>query len=268
MVNRVYSRKNNYGVNENIMDTSDLEDRTQNIDPNQTDDSTTTISNQLNVSSFSADGVVNLYGQVGIDGGSISTTKTDFTNDQELVTKKYVDDNSSGSTSDNKEIYDFTNINESDYLSPLTGTGIGVENNLYNGEYITVKSNVAASAGRVMSFATDNNPNEYIVDFCDGNTGEQNASSQALGILMDDVTPGNYCRIATKGICSVLVGTSTTAKRGCLITLGGSASSYQGRVVCTSRTANEPSIGICMSNGSKSANDPIVVFLQTTFESY
>jgi hypothetical protein len=168
----------------------------------------------------------------------------------------------------NKEIFNFTGKIESDYLSLLTGSGTGIENTLYNGEYITVKSNVAASAGRVMSFGSNNNPNEYAVEFCDGNTGEQNASSQALGILLDDVTPGNYCRVATKGICSVLVGASTTAQRGCLITLGGSASSYQGRVVCTSRTANEPSIGICMSNGSKSVNDPIVVFLQSTFESY
>ena len=168
----------------------------------------------------------------------------------------------------NKEIFNFTGKIESDYLSLLTGSGTGVENTLYNGEYITVKSNVAASAGRVMSFGSNNNPNEYAVEFCDGNTGEQNASSQALGILLDDVTPGNYCRIATKGICSVLVGTSTTAQRGCLVTLGGSASSYQGRVVCTSRTSNEPSIGICMSNGSKNVNDPIVVFLQSTFESY
>ena len=123
----------------------------------------------------------------------------------------------------NKEIFNFTGKIESDYLSLLTGSGTGVENTLYNGEYITVKSNVAASAGRVMSFGSNNNPNEYAVEFCDGNTGEQNASSQALGILMDDVTPGNYCRVATKGICSVLVGTSTTAQRGCLITLGGSA---------------------------------------------
>ena len=269
MVKRVYSRKNNYGVNENIMDTSDLEDRTQNIDPNQTDDSTTTISNQLNVSSFSADGVVNLYGQVNIDGGTLSTSQTIFTNDQELVTKKYVDENSSGGTTDNKETYDFTNKDESDYLSALTGSSTGIENLLFNGEYVTCKSSVTMSAGRVVSFdSSTDNANEYTIDYCNGNTGEQNSSSQALGVTLDDVVSGAYTRVATKGICSVLVGTTTTAQRGCMVTLGGSASSFEGRIVCTSRTSNEPSIGISMSYGSKSANDPIVVFLQTTFESY
>ena len=261
------TRKNNYGVSENTMDISELEDRTQNIDATQTDNSSTTINNQLNVTSLSVDGELNMYGQMIIDGGSLSTTQTSFTQDQELVTKKYVDDNSNGSTG-NKEMFDFTGKNESDYLSALTGTSVGIENVLYNGEYIRVRSNVAASAGRVMSVSDDTNTNEYAVEFCNGNIGEQNASSQALGVLLDDVTPGNMCRIATKGICSVLIGSTTTAQRGCLITLGGSASSYQGMVVCTSRSSNEPSIGICLSDGSKSANDPIVVFLQSTFESY
>ena len=168
----------------------------------------------------------------------------------------------------NKRIFDLTGKNESDYLSALTGSGIGVRNDLYNGEYITAKSTIAASAGRVMSFESVDDSNEYTINFCDGNSGEQNASSHTVGILMEDVLPGEYCNIATKGICSVLVGSTTTAQRGCLVTLGGSASSYQGRVVCTSRTSNEPSIGICMSDGSRSANQPIVVFLQASFESY
>ena len=248
------------------VDTSDLEAKTQNISLTDTEGNKTTFLGQFNVAGqLNADGEVNVEGQLQV--GSATTSQTIFTQDQELVTKKYVDDASNGSGG-NKEIFNFTGKIESDYLSLLTGYGIGVENTLYNGEYITVKSNIAASAGRVMSLDSGSNANEYVVEFCNGNTGEQNASSQALGILMDDVTPGNYCRVATKGICSVLVGTSTTAQRGCLVTLGGSASSYQGRVVCTSRTANEPSIGICMSNGSKSINDPIVVFLQSTFESY
>ena len=198
----------------------------------------------------------------------LTTNQTNFTQDQQLVTKKYVDD-SGGGGAGNKEIFDFTGLNESTYLSPLTGNSSGIENVLYNGEFVTVKSAITASAGRVMSFdASTNNASEYTIDFCNGGTGEQNASSQVLGILLDDVVAGEYCRVATKGICSVLVGSTTTAQRGCMVTLGGSASSYQGRVVCTSRTANEPSCGICMSYGSKSINQPIVVLLQTTFESY
>ena len=156
----------------------------------------------------------------------LTTNQTIFTQDQELVTKKYVDDNSGGGG--NKLLFDLTNKIESDYISPLTGSGTGIRNDLYNGEYIKVKSTIAASAGRVMSFESVGDSNEYTINFCNGNTGEQNASSQALGILMEDVLAGEYCNIATKGICSVLVGASTTAQRGCLVTLGGSASSFQG----------------------------------------
>jgi hypothetical protein len=185
-------------------------------------------------------------------------------------THKFKDIHLSGNviTTTNKQLFDLTGKNETSYLSALTGSSIGVRNDLYNGEYITVKSNITASAGRVMSFEDDADADEYRMNFCDGNTGEQNASSQALGILMEDCISGNYCNIAVKGICSVLIGSTTTAQRGCLVTLGGSASSYQGRVLCTSRTSNEPSIGICMSDGARSANQPIVVFLQSSFESY
>ena len=171
-------------------------------------------------------------------------------------------------TNSNKQLFNLTGKNETAYVSALTGSSVGVRNDLYSGEYITVKSNVTASAGRVMSFEDDVDADEYRMNFCDGNTGEQNASSQALGILMEDCTSGMYCNIAVKGICSVLVDSTTTAQRGCLVTLAGSASSGQGRVVCTSRTSNEPSIGICMSDGARSANEPIVVFLQSSFESY
>ena len=271
MVNILNTRKNNYGVNDNVMDISDIEDRTQNINPDQTDNTSTTINNQLNVSSLTADGEVNLFGQVTVaSGGSLTTEQTLFTLDQELITKKYCDDNiGGGSTGENKEIYDFSGKNESDYLSTLTGNSVGIENMLFHGEFVTVKSSVSMSAGRVVSFnSSTDNANEYEIDFCNGNSGEQNSSSQALGVTLDDVIAGGYTRVATKGICSVLVGSTTTAQRGCMVTLGGSASSFQGRIVCTSRTSNEPSIGISMTYGSKSANDPIVVYLQTTFESY
>jgi hypothetical protein len=186
------------------------------------------------------------------------------------VTHKFKDIHLSGNiiTTTNKQLFNLTGKNENAYLSNLTGSGIGVKNDLYNGEYITVKSTIAASAGRVMAFESVANSNEYTVNFCNGNTGEQNASSQAVGILMEDCIPGQYCNLAIKGICSVLVDSTTTAQRGCLVTLAGSASSAQGRVVCTSRTANYPSIGICMSDGAMSANQPIVVFLQSSFGSY
>ena len=69
------TRKNNYGVSENTMDISELEDRTQNIDATQTDNSSTTIDNRLNVITLSVDGEVNLYGQVSIGGGSMSSVE-------------------------------------------------------------------------------------------------------------------------------------------------------------------------------------------------
>jgi hypothetical protein len=248
-------------------DLTDLVTKTQNISLSGTDNTKTTFLNQFLIAGLlDCDGQVNFTGDVSLNQTPI-VTQTSFTNDQQLVTKKYVDDNTG--SSGNKELYNFTGLNEATYLSPLTGNSSGIENVLYNGEYVTIKSAITTSAGRVMSFdANTNNANEYAIDFCNGGTGEQNASSQVLGILLDDVVAGEYCRVATKGICSVLVGSTTTAQRGAMVTLGGSASSYQGRVVCTSRTSNEPSVGICMSYGSKSANDPIVVFLQTTFESY
>ena len=227
------------------------------------------INGPLNVAGqLNSDGEVNMYGLLNANDiyvtGNATTQQTMFTQNNEFVTKQYVDDmsNSSG----NKQLLDLTSQDENAYISQLTGSSVGIENVLFAGEYVTIKSAVTASAGRVMSF--DATINEYTINFCNGNAGEQYASSQALGILIDDVTAGNYCRVAVKGICSVLVGSSTTAQPGCMVTLGGSASSYQGRVVCTSRTSNEPSVGICMSSGTKSVNDPIVVFLQTTFESY
>lgn len=201
-----------------------------------------------------------------IDLATTTSTVTNFLGELKL---NGTDISGGGGGGGNQELIDLTGESESSYLSALTGSSSGVENVLYNGQYITVKSAITMSAGRVVSFdASTNNASEYTIDYCDGGTGEQNASSQAVGVLLDDVVAGGYCRVAVKGICSVLIGTSTTAQRGCLVTVGGSASSYQGRVVCTSRTSNEPSIGICMSYGSKSANQPIVVFLQAGFESY
>ena len=184
------------------------------------------------------------------------------------ATERSPPESKSGTPGGNTEIYNFTDKNESDYLSALTGSSTGVENVLYNGEYVTVKSAVTASAGRVMSFVdSGNNADEYEITYC-VNADEQVASSQALGVLLEDVIAGSYCRVATNGICSVLVGATTTASRGCLVSLGGIGSSFQGRVVCDPITSDNSSIGICMSSGIKNANDPIVVFVRATFETF
>ena len=175
---------------------------------------------------------------------------------------------SAGGSSGNKEVIDFTGKTESDYLSNLTGSSNGVVNQLFNGEYVTIKSAVTTSAGRVMTVKDTVPSDEFTTTWCNGNVGEEYKESQALGVLLEDVVVGDYAKVAVKGICSVLCGASTTAQRGCLVTLGGSASSWAGTVVCTSRVSNEPSVGICLSDGSKSANQPIVVFLQHGFESY
>ena len=173
----------------------------------------------------------------------------------------------SGAASQNRELINFTGKSESDYASLLTGKG-GVANQLFNGEYVSIVSEVTATAGRVMSFSDGKVGDELKATLCNGNVGEQNAESQVVGVLLNDVAAGGVARIATKGICSVLCGGTTTAQRGCLVTVGGGASSWQGRVTCTSRTSNEPSIGVCMSAGSKREDEPIVVLLQSSFESY
>jgi predicted RecA/RadA family phage recombinase len=160
--------------------------------------------------------------------------------------------------------------NESDYLSSgLNGSFAGVQNVLHNGKYITCTASIAMTAGRVVSFTgVNNNTSELSVTYCNGNVGEQNASSLPLGVTMNDVQIGGEVQVAVEGICSVLIGSTSTAQRGCMVTVGGSANSYQGRVTTTSRYGNEPSIGICLSYGSRNANQPIVVKLQGSFESY
>ena len=153
---------------------------------------------------------------------------------------------------------------DSAFLSPLTGNSDGITNNLYHGRYFTFISSTSMSAG----FSDDTGGGVMRVAPCNGNIGEQNASSMAVGVTLYDCVVGGQVRVAVSGICSVLVGVSTTGQRGCMVTVGGSASSWQGRVVCTSRTANEPSIGVCMSYGSRTTNQPIVVWIQGGFESY
>ena len=204
--------------------------------------------------------ITDLSSKAAIDD---STTASDKTWSSQKIQAEVT-----GTSGENKEVIDFTGKSESDYLSNLNGSSIGVVNQLFNGEYVTIKSAVTTSAGRVMTIKDTVPSDEFTTTWCNGNVGEEYKESQALGVLLEDVIAGDYAKVAVKGICSVLCGTSTTAQRGCLVTLGGSASSYAGRVVCTSRLQNEPSIGICLSDGFKSANDPIVVFLQHGFESY
>ena len=177
---------------------------------------------------------------------------------------------SAGGGGGNTLVADLSAETPNDYLtSGLNGSSIGVANQLFYGKYYTFKSATTMSAGRVVSFNNITNmTGELEVTYVNGNIGEENAASQAIGVTLNDCVAGGTVNVATSGICSVLCGSTTTAQRGCMITVGGSASSYQGKVVCTSRTANEPSVGICMSYGSRANNQPIVVWLQTGFESY
>ena len=70
------------------------------------------------------------------------------------------------------------------------------------------------SAGRVVSLADVNDMASSIpVTYCDGNVGEQNASSQAFGVTLASVAGGTV-RVAVSGICCVLAGATTTAQRG------------------------------------------------------
>ena len=198
-----------------------------------------------------------------IDDSSTSTSST-------WSSSKVSAEISAGGGGGNTLVADLSTQTPNDYLtSGLNGTSAGVANQLFYGKYYTFKSATTMSAGRVVSFNNITNmTGELEVTYVNGGVGEQNASSQAIGVTLNDCVAGGTVNVATSGIASVLCGSTTTAQRGCMVTVGGSANSYQGKVVCTSRTANEPSIGICMSYGSRSNNQPIVVWLQTGFESY
>ena len=198
-----------------------------------------------------------------IDDSSTSTSST-------WSSSKVSAEISAGGGGGNTLVADLSTQTPNDYLtSGLNGSSIGVANQLFYGKYYTFKSATTMSAGRVVSFNNITNmTGELEVTYVNGGIGEQNASSQAIGVTLNDCVAGGTVNVATSGIASVLCGSTTTAQRGCMVTVGGSANSYQGKVVCTSRTANEPSIGICMSYGSRSNNQPIVVWLQTGFESY
>lgn len=174
------------------------------------------------------------------------------------------------SANNNKELFDLRGVNESDFLSQINGNSVGITNDLFRGEYITCTSETAMSAGRVVSFTSVSGSStaDYQVTFCNGLVGEQGGSSQAIGVTMNDVLANGTVRVAVKGICSVLIGISSVALRGCMVNVGGSALTYQGRVSLSSRVSNQPSIGICMSTGNKTVNQPILLLLQSGFESY
>ncbi len=217
--------------------------------------------------SVSSSGIIQKSNVVSSDVATIddSSTSTSSTWSSSKVSAEI-----SAGGGGNTLVADLSAQTPNDYLtSGLNGSSIGVANQLFYGKYYTFKSATTMSAGRVVSFNNITNmTGELEVTYVNGGIGEQNASSQAIGVTLNDCLAGQTVNVATSGIASVLCGSTTTAQRGCMVTVGGSANSYQGKVVCTSRTANEPSIGICMSYGSRSNNQPIAVWLQTGFESY
>jgi hypothetical protein len=167
------------------------------------------------------------------------------------------------------QLFDFRNSNTSQYKSAIDGTMSGVENVLYHGQYLLCKAAVEMSAGRVCSFFTSSNDSgDITVTFCDSDSGEENESSQCLGITLNDVAPGGAVKVAISGICSVLSARSTNVERGALVTVRGRAALEKGRCVISTRGSDEASCGICLSADAVVENAPIVVWITPGFESF
>jgi predicted RecA/RadA family phage recombinase len=162
---------------------------------------------------------------------------------------------------------DLLNKNTTSMLTSAIGSfRYGVTNALYYGSTITVRAATNMFSGTVVSFsdlgsATD----EFSVTYCKGsNEGEETASSQALGVLLEDAVSGNSVRIATSGICTCWVNAALTSYRGAKVSVIGT----QGRVTVASNSSNQACIGMCLSSGTIEDFEAILVYIAPSYECY
>jgi hypothetical protein len=147
----------------------------------------------------------------------------------------------------------------------INGTNSGVINNLYSGEVIVVKSGETMPSGTVVSFAHDGNDTDvFKLTTCKPGNGENGASSQPLGVLLQDATLNSAARVAVSGITTCISDGTIDYKRGGMLQVAGT----KGRVTQGTASTNTASVGICLSGGQKSVNDPVLVMLHSNYESY
>jgi hypothetical protein len=153
----------------------------------------------------------------------------------------------------------------SDFITSGIGTNPNVTNNLYSGEVIICKSGESMRSGTVVSFADANNDtDDFTLTTCKPANTESGASSQPVGVLLEDATANAAVRVAVSGITTCISNGSITYDRGGMLQVAGT----NGKVTQGTATSNEAGLGICLSGGSKNANDPVLVMLHANYESF
>jgi len=126
---------------------------------------------------------------------TLTTTQTSFTNDQELITKKYVDDNAGSSGAS----LDFSGLVGStikvDLTSVTTQTAYGVV------EQYTALNNLSAGQPVIYDYTSGNIKCSSI--------GSLPSQHEIIGICLDDTTAGNTANILSTGYATARR-TSTT----------------------------------------------------------
>jgi hypothetical protein len=154
-------------------------------------------------------------------------------------------------------------------VSPLSTTATGVVNRLYGGKYIIAESAGGVISGHVVAVAATLSGTGFLqVQHLNGNLGENVASSQPIGVALEDGTgAGTPIKVAISGICSVLSSpTSLTFVRGCMLYVD---TANAGRAIIASLPtgANRAAIGICLSaTGAAVTNTPLLVALKLSYE--
>ncbi len=158
----------------------------------------------------------------------------------------------------------------SDAPSTFLSTGLTgnypntTSNTLSSGHFIKVRADENMAAGIVVSFVASATATAISVKPCQPANGEDGASSQPLGILLNEVAAGGVAQVATSGICSVVCGSSGTADAGQLVLVEGT----DGKVSVGAGQSNSAACGVCLSDGTTTANTPIVVWIRGGYELY
>lgn len=191
-------------------DTTDLVTKTQNISLTGTDNSQTTISNRLNIS-----------GRLDCDGQITMTTtptvsQSTFSSDQELVTKKYVDDSTGGGGSGievgtKSQLLAKTGMSEGDqfYVNANAGTAFtSQENKLWTytgrtwqviGETVELLAQVDVIEGNTVEISGSGSTSDF--QFTKTNAAED---VHVIGVVaLKGASAGDWATVATRGMWEV-----------------------------------------------------------------
>jgi hypothetical protein len=163
----------------------------------------------------------------------------------------------------------FTTLDPATILSPLTNTATGVTNIHVGGKSETYTAGINLVSGRVVAFLAGTGPLQ--VTYVNGGVSEEVATSQAIGVTLNDALAGQPVNVAISGFCSVLNGATPTTGAGAV--RGGMIVCERGTTGRTQRpginkVSDEQSIGICATSGAVAALAPFVIYIKTDFESF